>query len=1120
MKQVKGLLGIVLLLVGTATLNRVAQADDAVVIPRVRTPPRIDGSLQDAAWAGALRISGFQQTRGRGPADPDTVVRVAFDPKALYVAFDCPEPSAAGIKRRFKYRDDEFLDDDDCVEAFLDPTGSGETYYHFAVNPNGAVWDALHLSDTTVDNQWSSKRVEAAARIGADRWRVEMRIPFADLDGPPVAHGRWRYNFARERRAGARDQFSSTSGEFCRGAAFGTARFALPERTPGLTVTALGALTAVGNRLGANVFALRLDPAVGAPSTYTVTADRLAGDARKRLFRKTVTRGDAPATVRAPYRVNGVAGERIAFTVTAGNGKVAFRKTIAVRTTAGQHMPPPNPLYEELLTDEDPGLAREGLLLWPDRAFPRVCKAFCVRYGLTLDPAEAFQDYADHGLIAVNSMVILKHYRFPEFSRRMGIRACVWPTSPKGNRANPERCLLFEEDLEAFRQGCLRIAGTPHAWAVFWGDELRENTVKQSVRIYAGVGKRARRKYVRETLNADVMKRFGYGRYGIPQGPRDTDPFRWIAWCRYVNAREREIFLKVRREATAVSPYLRFVSEDCNGALHPYEFSTSADVGDCDIYNHQTNPRTAGLISKLLADLTRKEVWPVVHIEHYNRSLRPDQVREVLSDVFRNGGTGFVLYPTDSTRGKTYVKSMSFSAPERWSAAMEIVDRVRRQPKLRFPKPDFGVFFSDTALQAVSPFVRWGGSETAAAHALLGPKGCRAWWRFVDENIILKHKGALDAFKALMIPSAKYQLPETPAALRAYAESGGTLVCFDPEGFSFASDGSSLAGFRKDCFGVTVGEALETATSIAIRDEGYFGMPKGGRLPVFGEAYALTAAPDCRVLAAFGDGRPAVVSRRVGRGRAIFFAFNPLNGTSVRSREWRKAFRGIAAGLRLATDRDIWRFTFPPFERDLYPEDPSGVCLTNNYLRFENDLPLYLNNLDSGGSYRAIPEPDGAADQGGAGETPFAKGDLTDRRKAYAFNNKKTSPDDWRIGWKSARPVTVFFDLKRPFPLTRVRIFYSGQLPAFEVRTSADGRSWTPVAERRATQETEGVRMVARSFQPRRARYLRVRFGQRSPGKRFDLVEMEVWAAANPTAPRGLTARAGAVRAWQTRSRR
>ena len=38
--------------------------------------------------------------------------------------------------------------------------------------------------------------------------------------------------------------------------------------------------------------------------------------------------------------------------------------------------------------------------------------------------------------------------------------------------------------------------------------------------------------------------------------------------------------------------------------------------------------------------------------------------------------------------------------------------------------------------------------------------------------------------------------------------------------------------------------------------------------------------------------------------------------------------------------------------------------------------------------------------------------------------------------------------------------------------------------------------MAARSFEPQRARYLRVAFAERSAGKRFDLVEMEVWAAA------------------------
>lgn len=1066
----------------------------APVIPRITTPPEIDGRIEDAAWRKALRIGPFAPAHKTPTGTPATSALAAFDKDYLYVAFECTEPSMATLKRRYRHRDDYFLDDDDCVEFFVDPSGSGKTYYHFGVNPNGAIWDTFHMGDLMDNADWDAEGVRAAAAAGKDRWTVEMRIPFADIGGPPAVNAWWRMNFARERRGGEKPHYTSNCGVFCRGSEFSRVAFDLPGRRSGFAVKSVGALTAAENNRGGNAMEIHLGKETDRPKSLLVTVRRIVGKKREQILDRRISCDATGDSLRFPYRVRGVAGERLEFHVRSATGRTLFQRIAAVHTDAGRFTPHPDPLYGELLSDGDPGLAREGLIFWPDQCFTSHCKPFCTRYAIPNDATLAFQQYADHALIPVNSGVIIKGYRFPEFSRRMGVRACVWPDIPKPTSANPEVSFLCEPWLSKFRTSVLKTAECPHLWGIFWGDEIRCHTVKQLIRCYEGRGKRALQKYVRATMNEEVKKKLGYGKYGMPQGTKDTNPFRWIAWFRYVNHRFRELHVELRKQVGLVSPHIRFVSDDPVGVVHPYEYSARADAGDCDVYNHQTSVVSAGPVTKVLADLTGKDVWPVVHFEHYFGSFRPDQVREILSRVFRNGGTGFVMFPADCTRGETYVLSTPFSAPERWNAALEIADCVRRQPKLQYPKPDFGVYYSNIAHQAASRFLRYPDEEIRAAHAMFGPKGCKAWFRFVDENVILNHRGALDSFKALIVPYAKYQLPGFGKVLRAYAERGGVLICLDPEGFAFAADGTSTVSFRSECFGVQVGDVLEDVTWMKVQDDSFFSLKAGTLLPVFGEPRELKLSSDVRVLATFKDGRPAVVRKSVGKGYAVFFAFNPLHGPAVRSREWRGAFRNMLETLGVRLDQDIWRFTFPPFERDLYPKDPKGVCLTNNYCRFENDLPLYPSNVDTQGSYRLGPIPDAVPDQGGKGHVPFAKGDLTDRNNAYAFNAKKTSPNDWQVAWKSTAAVAASFDFKRPYPLSGVRIFYSGQLPPFTVQTSQDGRTWKTVAERDSRQETDGLRKVVRTFPAETAQHARIMFAERTQQKRFDLIEVEVWA--------------------------
>jgi hypothetical protein len=163
--------GLVLIGVALAAAQGAPDADRTYVPAKVQQAPTIDGSLADACWTSARKVL-FRN--GNVP----TTAALCYDERALYVAVDCPEPKMSQVKDQFVRRDDPVWGDD-CVEVFVAPDyANPRFYYHFAVNPRGTMTDAQ--VDLRLNYGWNGSWT-AKARRRADRWTVEMRIPFADL---------------------------------------------------------------------------------------------------------------------------------------------------------------------------------------------------------------------------------------------------------------------------------------------------------------------------------------------------------------------------------------------------------------------------------------------------------------------------------------------------------------------------------------------------------------------------------------------------------------------------------------------------------------------------------------------------------------------------------------------------------------------------------------------------------------------------------------------------------------------------------------------------------------------------------------------------------------------------
>lgn len=221
------------------------------VCRRAETAPKIDGKLDDPAWAGAEVIDRFSAFWARRALPPghETKVRLAWDDEALYVAAEMTDAEL----RAFGTKHNDQLWDGDVFEMFLKPAVDRPAYYEFQVNPRSTLFEVAFpergakvgpFRDLPALGMSAVAVVRGTLDRPGDRdegWTVEARIPwsaFAPTGGRPKAGDVWsfaicRYDYGPE---GTEPVLMSsaplTRGSFHRHEDFGRLHFAGPGAGP------------------------------------------------------------------------------------------------------------------------------------------------------------------------------------------------------------------------------------------------------------------------------------------------------------------------------------------------------------------------------------------------------------------------------------------------------------------------------------------------------------------------------------------------------------------------------------------------------------------------------------------------------------------------------------------------------------------------------------------------------------------------------------------------------------------------------------------------------------------------------------------------------------------------
>ena len=174
-----------------------AQARTAHAV-RVDQALRIDGRLLEPVWRSAPAISGLTQREPDegAPAPENTEVRIAYDDDALYIGARMFSRDPTKIHALVTRRDNAGSSEQLVIS--LDTYRDRRTAYSFAVTPAGVRLDYYHNSDSEGSTDRDYNPVwEASARVDAEGWVAEMRIPFAQLRFSPADAQEWGINVVR-----------------------------------------------------------------------------------------------------------------------------------------------------------------------------------------------------------------------------------------------------------------------------------------------------------------------------------------------------------------------------------------------------------------------------------------------------------------------------------------------------------------------------------------------------------------------------------------------------------------------------------------------------------------------------------------------------------------------------------------------------------------------------------------------------------------------------------------------------------------------------------------------------------------------------------------------------------
>jgi hypothetical protein len=171
------------------------------------TEIKIDGDLNESVWKKIRHLDNFSEFNPGDNIKPEveTEAMMFYDNDNLYIAFICYDNDMSKLRKTLCERDKIYSDD--FISINIDTYNESRDAYELIVNPYGIQgdlsWNVQNGEDDTYDYIWYS-----AAKVYANKWTVEVAIPFKSLRFPDKNIQTWQFHLIRCRPRENRYQYT------------------------------------------------------------------------------------------------------------------------------------------------------------------------------------------------------------------------------------------------------------------------------------------------------------------------------------------------------------------------------------------------------------------------------------------------------------------------------------------------------------------------------------------------------------------------------------------------------------------------------------------------------------------------------------------------------------------------------------------------------------------------------------------------------------------------------------------------------------------------------------------------------------------------------------------------
>ncbi|HEX2986844.1 MAG TPA: hypothetical protein VHS06_01555, partial [Chloroflexota bacterium] len=253
-----------------------------------------------------------------------------------------------------------------------------------------------------------------------------------------------------------------------------------------------------------------------------------------------------------------------------------------------------DPLFEELLskTSSAGRDQRNGAIYWFHSGNASNLRPFAKEHGIRYALEEQFKELTQRRLLPICQRGNLQDENYRKMADRYRFMVLYQPDYRSSKKEGVPVIeglpyVLDPRSKAAYFHDLKTAIETYHKyiWGIYTQDEVHERATRQGVLFFQQM--KDTYPYIRK-VDEQVKREFGFGKYGIPTSLTDENPYRWIAYHKWVNKQILNWQIETFRMTRRLAPEMRVISVDPVAGHNPFHLDAYGPY--VDIATHQLYP--------------------------------------------------------------------------------------------------------------------------------------------------------------------------------------------------------------------------------------------------------------------------------------------------------------------------------------------------------------------------------------------------------------------------------------------------------------------------------------------------------------------------------------------------